>query len=209
MQRADVAMYGAKLAHSGMALCDPTEDWNTADRLRLANELRQALDNGDLIVHYQPIARVSDGQITESGIMSDPDRMIGVLNELVAAGVQLAIDDFGTGYSSFSYLQQLPVSEVKIDKSFISPLGSNPSATSIVRSIIELGRNLNLAVIAEGVEDQRTLAMLRNLGCHAAQGYYFSKAIAGAELSEWMRARSIASSANDQTPRQRAHLRVV
>ncbi|HYA44166.1 MAG TPA: EAL domain-containing protein, partial [Acidimicrobiales bacterium] len=128
-------------------------------------------------------------EITESGIMCNPERMISVLSKLAEAGIRLAIDDFGTGYSSLAYLQRLPVTELKIDKSFVLSLTTDRSTASIVRSITELGRNLGLTVVAEGVEDERCLDALRAIGCDHAQGYHFSKAIAGAELTAWLRLR--------------------
>ncbi|HEX2804748.1 MAG TPA: EAL domain-containing protein, partial [Kineosporiaceae bacterium] len=116
-------------------------------------------------------------EITESGIMSDPQRMITMLKDLASTGITFAIDDFGTGYSSLAYLQQLPVAKIKIDKSFVIPMVSNPGAASIVRSVIDLARSLDLAVVAEGVEDQRALDHLAAMGCHFVQGYYLSRPI--------------------------------
>src|SRR6266542_3767099 len=100
--------------------------------------------------------------------------MIPLLNELSTSGVALSIDDFGTGHSSLSYLQRLPVSEVKIDKSFVLPMASDPSAASIVRSVVDLARNLSLRTIAEGVEDQVTAERLVEMRCDCLQGFYLS-----------------------------------
>jgi EAL domain-containing protein (putative c-di-GMP-specific phosphodiesterase class I) len=131
-------------------------------------------------------------EITETGIMSDPQRMISMLKDLARTGISFAIDDFGTGYSSLAYLQQLPVSKIKIDKSFVIPMVANPGAAAIVRSVIELARSLDLAVVAEGVEDQRTLDHLDAMGCHLVQGYYLSRPIPAVELTEWMSQRTAA-----------------
>ncbi|MBI3546494.1 MAG: EAL domain-containing protein [Gammaproteobacteria bacterium] len=120
-------------------------------------------------------------EITETAIMADPVRALKVLTELNQMEIRLSIDDFGTGYSSLAYLQKLPVQAVKIDKSFVIDLISNPSNLAIVRSTLDLGHNLGLQVIAEGVEDRETYLMLKSLGCDMAQGYFFSHP-AGAEL---------------------------
>jgi len=101
--------------------------------------------------------------------------------------VQLAIDDFGTGYSSLGYLKQLPVDAVKIDKSFVQNMGHTTTKDSaIVRSIIDLGHNLGLAVVAEGVEDQATWQRLRAAGCDVAQGFYMSRPMPAAEVEHWL-----------------------
>ena len=95
-------------------------------------------------------------EITESTIMTDPVRALEVLGRLNEMGVQLSIDDFGTGYSSMAYLKNLPVHELKVDRSFVMQMTSNTSDAVIVRSTVDLGRNLGLRVVAEGVEDQTT-----------------------------------------------------
>ena len=118
--------------------------------------------------------------------MTEPDRIIGILNQIVATGVEIAVDDFGTGYSSLSYLQRLPVSAVKIDKSLIQPITSDRPAATIVRSIVDLARNLDLGVVAEGVEDQATLEMLAVLRCERAQGYHIARPRPGLDLTPWL-----------------------
>ena len=284
LQRADVAMYASKRSRNHVSVYDPQTDWNSEVRLRLAGELRTALERRDLLLHYQPIARVTDGhvvkaeasvrwhhpelgllppdefisvaertgliedltvyvldlalaqcrawrnlglnlqvavnlsvhilldidwpakvahlldehqipperlilEITESGIMSDPERMIPILNDIAATGVLFSIDDFGTGYSSLSYLQRLPVSEVKIDKSFVFPMVIDAAAANIVRSVVDLGRSLGLRIVAEGVEDQRTMDYLAAINCDFVQGYYLSKPLPGLELTQWLMSR--------------------
>jgi EAL domain-containing protein (putative c-di-GMP-specific phosphodiesterase class I) len=134
-------------------------------------------------------------EITETGLMTDPEQMTTMLHDLARTGITFAIDDFGTGYSSLAYLQQLPVSKVKIDKSFVTPMAGDPAAAAIVRSVIELARSLDLTVIAEGVEDQRTLDHLISVHCHLVQGYYLSKPIPAVELTEWITRREAARQA--------------
>jgi diguanylate cyclase (GGDEF)-like protein len=287
LQRADVAMYAAKRDRCGVMLYDPQTDWNSELRLRLAGELRHAIESHQIDVWYQPIARAVDGQvvaaealvrwhhpelgrigpddfipiaertglihdltryvldhalaqarawraaglelgvavnlsthvlrdvdwpakvaellhvhgaaphwltfeITETGLMADPEHMTTMLHGLAANGITFAIDDFGTGYSSLAYLQQLPVSKVKIDKSFVIPMAGDPAAAAIVRSVIDLARSLDLTVVAEGVEDQRTLDHLVSMQCHLVQGYYLSKPIPAIELTEWISRREAA-----------------
>jgi EAL domain-containing protein (putative c-di-GMP-specific phosphodiesterase class I) len=125
-------------------------------------------------------------EITESAVMKDAAYALKVLRDLKQRGVSLAIDDFGTGYSSLAHLKRLPVDELKIDKSFVQNL--TESATDdlvIVRSTIELGHNMGLIVIAEGVETPESWAILKRLGCDMAQGYYMSPPLPAAKLGEW------------------------
>src|SRR5207248_1918085 len=114
-------------------------------------------------------------EITESDVMTDPDRAIECLRELKALGVRIEVDDFGTGHSSLAYLQRLPLDAVKIDRSFITPLFVDPGTSAIVRAAIELSHALGLETIAEGVEDQAVVEMLAAMGCDFAQGYVFAK----------------------------------
>ena len=131
-------------------------------------------------------------EITESSLMLDPVRALETLTSLRGMGVHVSIDDFGTGYSSLAYLKQLPVDELKIDRSFVRDLATDESDLAIVRSTIELAHNLGLSVVAEGVEDEPTLELLRGFGCDKAQGYLFSRALGAAELTSWLRARESA-----------------
>lgn len=286
LQRADVAMYAAKSSFStSVELYDSTADTNSPRRLMINNDLRQAIEQGQLVLHYQPRARLVDGEIvgaealvrwqhpelgliypdefvpvaertglvqpftdyvisaaiaelavwtaagctagmsinlsmrnlldlhlparvaelvalhdldpsritlevTESTIMAEPAKVVRILEELAAFGIRLSVDDFGTGYSSLAYLQRLPVHEVKIDKSFVMPLLDDPGAGAIVRSVIDLARNLGLLVVAEGVESSAHWEVLAGLGCDEAQGYYLSRPIPGAELLVLMLARA-------------------
>ena len=126
-------------------------------------------------------------EITESVLLADPPQAQAVLTRLSALGVRVAIDDFGAGYSSLAYLKQLPVAAVKIDQSFVHSLGRTATKDrAIVRSIVELGHNLGLVVVAEGVEDEETWEQLGALGCDAAQGYYVSQPLPASSLDRWL-----------------------
>jgi len=105
-------------------------------------------------------------------------------------GVKISIDDFGTGYSSLAYLRRLPVDEIKIDKSFVIDMATNRDGAAIVRSTIDLGHNLGLKVVAEGVEDEKTETMLREYGCDFIQGFHISRPAAAGPLGPWLRNRA-------------------
>jgi diguanylate cyclase (GGDEF)-like protein len=279
LQRAEVAMYAAKTTHSGWEIYSRERDQYSPRRLALAGELHAAINSGQLEVHYQPKAEMSDGtitgmealvrwrhprlgllgpdefiaiaehaglirqltflvlhhavseqhrlaqlgfdiavavnlsvrsvldvdfpdqvatvlrdvgvkatslivEITESSVMADPPRTIGVLGRLSALGVSVAIDDFGTGYSSLSRLKRLPVDEIKIDKSFVGGMLGDENDAVIVRSTIDLAHNLGLRVVAEGVEDYETWVQLAELGCDMAQGYYVSRPVPAGQLAK-------------------------
>jgi len=116
-------------------------------------------------------------ELTESIFLDDVDTVIGLLTDLRRLGVKLSIDDFGTGYSSLAYLKSLRVDRLKVDQSFVRGIVNETASLAIVKSIVQLGRNLNLAVTAEGVEDEEQLALLKQLGCEEAQGFLFSKPV--------------------------------
>jgi diguanylate cyclase (GGDEF)-like protein len=276
LQRADVAMYAAKESLVGYETYREDLNRYSPSRLALAGELRRAIEDRTLILHYQPKAELGSGrirgvealvrwphptrglltaeefvplaestglikgltllvletglrqlrawrrsgmgitvavnisaanlhdprfprevkqllrkwkvdpswlelEITESSIMKDSARGLEVLAELSSMGVRLSIDDFGTGYSSLAYLKQLPVQEIKIDKSFVLGLVADPSAAMIVRSVIDLGRNLGLSVVAEGVETEAIWRQLEDLGADLAQGFYLGKPVSSEE----------------------------
>ena len=136
-------------------------------------------------------------EITESAFMTDPDRALEVLARLHGLGAQLSIDDFGTGYSSMAYLKSLPVQELKVDRSFVMQMLSNPSDAVIVRSTVDLGHNLGLRVVAEGVEDEPTLQELAALGCDIAQGYHLARPMPAADLAAWLADRPQPVAARD------------
>jgi EAL domain-containing protein (putative c-di-GMP-specific phosphodiesterase class I) len=125
-------------------------------------------------------------EITESMIMSDPERALVIVGRLSELGVRLSVDDFGTGYSSLANLKRLPIDELKIDRSFVSPMMEDESDLIIVRSTINLGHDLGLTVIAEGVEDELTLKRLATLGCDLAQGYHLSRPLAPDAFAAWV-----------------------
>jgi diguanylate cyclase (GGDEF)-like protein/PAS domain S-box-containing protein len=284
LRAADGAMYHAKEEKVGWAFHDISRVSHDTARLTLMGELRRALDQHELILHYQPKAILADGEvhaveallrwqhpdrgmvppdefipmvqqtglikplslyvidaalrqcrawlregltiaiavnisarnlvdadfpahvgelldrwhidprlleleITESAMLTHPVRTKRILEELSAMGLRLSIDDFGTGYSSLSHLKKLPVNEIKVDRSFVMNMDEDEDNATIVRSTIDLGRNLGLDVVAEGVENAEVWEQLRALGCTAAQGYYLSRPLPAADLSAWLRLR--------------------
>jgi len=282
LQRADVAMYAAKAAHSGIEVYAAERDQYSPRRLALVGALRAALEQRALKVVYQPKVEVPGGrvvgveallrwqdpdhgsvppdefipiaestaligplsryalevtvgqakawrdeglplgvsvnlsvrnlpepdlvdrverllagegvppglltlEITEGAVMLDPTAATAVLHRLSGAGVRLSIDDFGTGYSSLAYLTRLPVDEVKLDKSFVLGMTTDPDDAAIVRSTIELAHSLGLGMVAEGVEDRETWEALAAMGCELAQGNYLAPPMPAEEASRWLR----------------------
>ena len=116
--------------------------------------------------------------------MKDVQGTISTLKRLKSLGIQLAIDDFGTGYSSLSYLKYFPIDKLKIDQSFVNDIPEDSDAVAIAKTIISLARNLNIRVIAEGVETKEQLDFLREEGCDEIQGYYFSRPLATDEFTK-------------------------
>ena len=149
--------------------------------LTLPDEVQRLLE-----LHAVP-AHQLELEITETTIMADPPRAKAVLARLSALGVGLAVDDFGTGYTSLSWLRDLPLTTLKIDKSFVLKMSSVDGDAKIVRSTVQLGRSLGLKVVAEGVEDEASWDELKALGCSLAQGYYYSRPQAEAVLTPWLR----------------------
>lgn len=125
-------------------------------------------------------------EITESAIMDDPARAQATLDRLAAMGFALSIDDFGTGYSSLAYLKRLPVDELKIDKSFVMKMAQDQDDAKIVRSTVDLGHNLGLRVVAEGVESEEVWFLLRQMGCDQGQGYFMGKPMPVERFLEWL-----------------------
>ena len=132
-------------------------------------------------------ARYLTLELTESAIMTNPEEALTILTELDRMGIALSIDDFGTGYSSLAYLKQLPVDEIKIDKSFVLDMEHNESDAVIVRSIIDLAHNLGLQVTAEGVETLPAWDTLTRWGCDLSQGYLMSRPLPAEQLADWLR----------------------
>jgi EAL domain-containing protein (putative c-di-GMP-specific phosphodiesterase class I) len=155
-------------------------------------------DIARLLAKWSVRSQLLELEITESSIMQDPARSLEVLDRLHRMGIVLSIDDFGTGYSSLTYLRTLPVQELKIDRSFIGTMSSDEGDSFIVRSTISLGQNLGLQVVAEGVEDEETLAQLDELGCNLAQGYHLSRPVPADELMQWLTDRAAGGTSASQ-----------
>lgn len=145
----------------------------------LCNTVIQILKDHDLATRYLTL------EITENGMMVNPGRAIDILKQLNKTGIMLSIDDFGTGFSSLSYLKDLPVQEVKIDKSFVIDMENNVSDQMIVQSTIDLGHNLGLQVVAEGVETISVCNKLREMGCDYGQGHWILKAVSSVDITDW------------------------
>jgi diguanylate cyclase len=281
LQHSDVAMYTAKRGHLGVALYDPQSDENSFEKLAVVGDLRRAIDNGELELHYQPKVRISDRtvsgvealvrwrhpvrglvfpdqfiavaeqnglirpltdvvlqialaqqrtwrdggrripvavnvgadclldpaftdrlreltathgtrpddltvEITEGAVIEDPVRAALVLTEIRALGIRVSIDDFGTGYSSMSYLQEMPLDELKIDRRFTARIESTASGRAIVAAIADLAHALDLEVVAEGVEDESVLGVLDEIGCETAQGYHMCRPRPADEALAWI-----------------------
>jgi len=286
LRHADVAMYVAKRSRTGHQVYATDQDQYSPARFQLTNDLRQALDGGGLLLHYQPKIDVRSGgvpgveallrwqhptlgllqpeefiplsehtglikplttwvmnevvrqqrawidaglhldiavnlsatslqdwelvetltrllparatagpaltlEITESAVMPDPVRATEILTRLRGLGVRISLDDFGTGYASLTHLKRLPLDEVKIDRSFVTGIREQEDNIYIIRSVVDLSHNLKRMAVVEGVEDQKTLDLLADLGCDLAQGYLFSKPLPAPELERWMEQRRV------------------
>jgi len=146
-------------------------------------------DVSHLLAKWMVPAALLELEITESTIMVDPKRAMEVLSRLHNMGIVLSIDDFGTGYSSLAYLKELPVNELKIDRTFVQNMATNRGDAFIVRSTIDLAHNLKLQVVAEGVEDEDTMNELAKLGCNVAQGFHIGRPVPAKEFAEWLDGR--------------------
>ena len=155
------------------------------------SELSRVVTN--LIQRYKLPTRCLEMEVTETGLMEDISAAAGHLNSLKKAGVQIAIDDFGTGYSSLSYLRGLPLDKIKIDRSFVQDVLIDEDDATIVRAIIQLGRSLNMQVIAEGVESAEQEAYIIAQGCNEGQGYYYSRPLSATAFTDWLHAYEGAS----------------
>ena len=165
-------------------------------RNQLESEIRHTILQGNLTLHYQPQVN-QDGEVfgAEALVRWPHPRKVHIVTHL--HGVGFSMDDFGTGYSSLAYLQRMPLDQLKIDQAFVRDLLTNPNAAAIARTLVNLGQDLGLKVIAEGVETQEQRAFLSSIGCHAFQGYLYSKALPIAEFDAFARS---ASKAADQAP---------
>ncbi|MEH6493153.1 putative bifunctional diguanylate cyclase/phosphodiesterase [Halopseudomonas sp.] len=176
--------------------CKQLRDWHDQG----FNELRMAVNLSTVQLHHSELSRVVTNlmqryqlpahclemEVTETGLMEDIAAAASHLNSLKKAGVLIAIDDFGTGYSSLSYLRGLPLDKIKIDKSFVQDVLVDEDDATIVRAIIQLGRSLNMEVIAEGVESAEQEAYVIAQGCNEGQGYYYSRPLSAAAFGEWI-----------------------
>jgi diguanylate cyclase (GGDEF)-like protein len=139
-------------------------------------------------------------EVSEHTVMSDPQRVTEVLAALRALGVRLSLDDFGTGQASLAYLKQLPLDEVKIDRAFVTSMADDDGDAVIVRSTIDLARNLGLDVVAEGVESESVLEALVDLRCSSVQGFYLSRPLPAADLEAWLSSRSTTPRTSGNVP---------
>ncbi|QIB53323.1 bifunctional diguanylate cyclase/phosphodiesterase [Pseudomonas sp. OIL-1] len=176
--------------------CQQLHEWHLAG----FTDLRMAVNLSTVQLHHSELAgKVADLmqryelpplslelEVTETGLMDDIAAAAGHLNNLKKAGVLIAIDDFGTGYSSLSYLRGLPLDKIKIDKSFVQDVLLNEDDATIVRAIIQLGRSLNMQVIAEGVETLEQQIYVVNQGCNEGQGYYYSRPLPACAVADWL-----------------------
>ncbi|SCG37323.1 putative bifunctional diguanylate cyclase/phosphodiesterase [Micromonospora zamorensis] len=140
----------------------------------------------DRLARYGVPADRLQVEITEGALMADPRRVLATISQLHRIGVAISLDDFGTGYSSLQHLRRLPLSEVKVDRSFVLGMAEDADDAAIVRSMIELAGALGLRVVAEGVEDERTWRMLHAAGCDAAQGWFYARPMPAQELVTWL-----------------------
>jgi diguanylate cyclase (GGDEF)-like protein len=152
-------------------------------RMELAEGIIEALEDLDV-----PAERLVV-EVTETALLADPERAAAVLKELASAGVKVSLDDFGRGQTSLGLLSALPIDELKIDKSFVLDMVESPAHAAIVRSIVELGHNLDLRVVGEGVETDAALAALRGSQCDVAQGFLLARPMAVDQLSAWLAPR--------------------
>jgi diguanylate cyclase (GGDEF)-like protein/PAS domain S-box-containing protein len=146
----------------------------------LPRKIQELLDKWEVDPRFLKI------EITESSIMADPAHALAIMSMIQSMGVRLSIDDFGTGYSSLTHLRQLPIDEIKIDKSFVAGMTTSDADAAIVRTVIDLAHNLGKQVCAEGVEDEATMTLLREIGCDLAQGYFISRPMSAPDLTQWL-----------------------
>ena len=177
---------------------DTGQQLTVAVNLSVRNLLDPTLsqDIEQLLVTYALPPEALELEITESMMMSDRDHALATITSLSGLGIAIAIDDFGTGYSSLAYLAQLPIKQLKLDRSFVSPMLHNMHDYLIVKSTVNLGHDLGLTIVAEGVEDEPTLTRLAQLGCDRAQGYHLGRPMTPEAFAAWIR-----SSRNSPTDR--------
>ena len=191
-------------------------DWAHWSRQGIVVDLSVNLSVGDLLDRTFPAGVVSlmseygmpagslTLEVTESTLIADSAGASAALDDLRAAGIKLSIDDFGTGYASLSYLQTLPVTEVKIDRSFVRSLGDDARDAVIVGSVVSLADQLGLRSVAEGVDSREALGELRRLGCDLVQGFVLATPMSSAAFEAWMFANELGLSGERHAPRQAA-----
>ncbi|MEO5574269.1 MAG: bifunctional diguanylate cyclase/phosphodiesterase, partial [Gammaproteobacteria bacterium] len=177
--------------------CQQAQVWHAQgfNHLRLAVNLStRQFNQHDLVTTVAGILRRAglpaqclELEITESLLIENVDSTLATMHELTALGVSLAIDDFGTGYSSLTYLKRIPINTLKIDRSFILDVATDPSVAAITSAVIDLAHKLGIKAIAEGVEDAQQLAVIQQQGCDAIQGYYFSTPLTVEEFQQLLR----------------------
>ena len=180
--------------------CAQARTWSDAGRpLRVSVNLsaRNLLDVGlpgqvaELLAAHGIAAELLELEVTESAIMTEPARAQQLLEQLATLGVRISIDDFGVGHTSLGQLKNMPISELKIDRSFVATMTEDPSNALIVRSVIDIGHNLGFTIVAEGVETEQIRTALGGLGCDVAQGYHLSRPITAAAFDTWCAGRRI------------------
>ena len=176
----EAARYAALWQRQGL---DMTLAVNLSARDLIDIELPNKLK--EILAEHKLSANSLSLEITESSIMDDPARALDTIERIAKMGIQLSIDDFGTGYSSLAYLKRLPVNELKIDKSFVMNIEHDHDDVTIVKSTIELGHNLGLKVVAEGIENKNAWNILNAMGCDYGQGYFMSKPMPASKLLDW------------------------
>nr|MBA3488195.1 EAL domain-containing protein [Longispora sp. (in: high G+C Gram-positive bacteria)] len=159
----------------------------------------------DLLTEYGVAPERLTLEITEDGMVADPDRPLPTLRRLHDLGIRLSVDDFGTGYSSLSYLRRLPVREIKVDRMFVQGMATDPGDLAIVRAVVDLSRHFGLSVVAEGVESELTLALLEEMGCDVGQGFFFSRPLPYERLEAWFAARTVTEEAGFGASVRRVH----
>jgi diguanylate cyclase (GGDEF)-like protein len=164
--------------HAPIAINVPASSFQDPNFLK---NIRTALDAAEIPPDSVEL------EITENTLMSNIDHCTEILKSLSKLGIAIAIDDFGTGYSSLTYLKRLPIDHLKIDRSFVQDMNHDDNDAAIVRSVIDLGHNLGIKVIAEGVEHRDSLAILRELGCDAAQGFHIGRPMPAAQVDGWFK----------------------
>ncbi|MFB9237498.1 putative bifunctional diguanylate cyclase/phosphodiesterase [Plantactinospora siamensis] len=155
----------------------------------LADPQFPALVDGLLAEYGVPAERLTL-EVRESGVLDGTERPLPILHRLREIGVRLSVDDFGTGYASLSYLRRLPVHEVKVDRSFVQGMATDPVDLAIVNAVVTLSQQFGLAVVAEGVESELTLELLQDIGCQIAQGFLFSRPLPYERLAAWVEAQA-------------------